>query len=192
MKNRSIVVAAVLSTALVSGGWLMERGSKGTGRDLASRAHLFDEVLQHVKRDYVDTLPDSTLYRHAIDGALRELRDPHTVFLTPNRLTRLEESTSGQYAGVGIQMDVGDSGITVIGTLPAAPAEQAGIVTGDRIVSIEGKTTQGVTSEEALKSLRGPAGTSVHLVVERPGVTERLKFTLVRRMIDLNPVGHAI
>ncbi|MEP6731707.1 MAG: S41 family peptidase [bacterium] len=192
MKNRSIAAAAVLSSALVTGGWLMERGSKGAGKDLASRAHLFDEVLQHLRRDYVDTLADSTLYRHAIDGALRELRDPHTVFLSPQRLSRLEESTSGQYAGVGIQMDVGDSGITVIGTLPAAPAEQAGILTGDRIISIDGKTTQAVTSEEALKSLRGPAGTSVKLIVERSGMSEHMPFTLVRRTIDVNPVRHAL
>jgi carboxyl-terminal processing protease len=192
MKNRSIVAAAVLSSALVSGGWLMERGSKASGKDLASRAHLFDEVLQHLRRDYVDTLSDSLLYRHAIDGALRELRDPHTVFLDPKRLSRLEESTSGQYAGVGIQMDVGDSGITVIGTLPSGPAEHAGILTGDRIISIEGKSTQGVTSEEALKSLRGDAGTTVHVVVERPGVSGPMPFTLERRKIDVNPVRHAV
>jgi len=192
MKHRAIVAAAVLTSALVSGGWLMERGSKGSGKDLASRAHLFDEVLQHIRRDYVDTLPDSTLYRHAIDGALRELRDPHTVFLSPKRLTRLEESTSGQYAGVGIQMDVGDSGITVIGTLPVSPAEAAGILTGDRIISIEGKTTLGVTSEEALKSLRGDAGTKVHIIIERPGIDARLPFTLERRKIEVNPVRHAL
>jgi carboxyl-terminal processing protease len=192
MKNRSIVAAAVLTCAIVSGGWLMERGSKGGGKDLTSRAHLFDEVLQHIRRDYVDTLPDSTLYRHAIDGALRELRDPHTVFLSPKRLTRLEESTSGQYAGVGIQMDVGDSGITVIGTLPVSPAEQAGILTGDRIISIEGKTTLGVTSEEALKQLRGDAGTKVHIVIERQGIAERMPFTLERRKIEVNPVRHAL
>jgi carboxyl-terminal processing protease len=192
MKNRSIVAAAVLTSALVSGGWLMERGSKASGKDLASRAHLFDEVLQHIRRDYVDTLPDSTLYRHAIDGALRELRDPHTVFLSPKRLTRLEESTSGQYAGVGIQMDVGDSGITVIGTLPASPAEAAGILTGDRIVSIDAKTTLGVTSEEALKTLRGDVGTKVRIVIERPGIDAPMPFTLERRKIDINPVRHAL
>ena len=192
MKNRSIVVAAVLTSALVSGGWLMEHGSRSGGKDLATRAHLFDEVLQHIRRDYVDTLPDSTLYRHAIDGALRELRDPHTVFLSPKRLTRLEESTSGQYAGVGIQMDVGDSGITVIGTLPVSPAEQAGILTGDRIISIDGKTTFGVTSEEALKALRGDAGTKVKIVIERPGIPERLPITLERRKIEVNPVRHAL
>ena len=192
MRSRGIVAAAVLSSALVSGGWLMERGSNAPVRDLASRARLFDEVLQHVRRDYVDTLPDSTLYRHAIDGALRELHDPHTVFLDPKRLSRLDESTSGHYAGVGIQMDVRDSGITVIAALPGSPAEQAGIVTGDRIVSIEGKTTQGLTSDEALKSLRGTAGTPVRIQVERPGLADKLPFTLVRRDIEVHPVQHAL
>ena len=192
MKNRSIAAAAVLSSVLVTGGWLMERGSRTPPRDLASRVHLFDEVLQHVRRDYVETLADSTIYRRAIDGALRELHDPHTVFLDPRRLTRLDESTSGRYAGVGIQMDVRDSGVTVIGTLPGSPAEQAGLMTGDRIVSIEGKPTRGLTADEALKSLRGAAGTSVHIVVERSGVVERMPITLVRRTIEVNPAQHAL
>ena len=191
MRHRGVLAAAVLTSALVSGGWLMERGWHAPVRDLASRAHLFDEVLLHIKRDYVDTLADSTLYRHAINGALRELHDPHTVFLSQRRLTRLDESTSGKYAGVGIQMDVRDSGITVAGTLPGTPAEEAGIATGDRIVTIDGKTTLGATSEEALKALRGPAGTPVKLMVERPGIAERMPFTLVRRLIEVNPVQHA-
>ncbi|MEO8619973.1 MAG: S41 family peptidase [bacterium] len=192
MKNRSIAAAAVLSSALVTGGWLMERGSRAPTHDLSSGVHLFDEVLQRIKRDFVDTLQDSILYRHAIDGALRELHDPHTVMLDARRLTRLDESTSGHYAGVGIQMDVRDSGVTVIGTMPGSPAEQAGLLTGDRIVLIEGKSTLGLTSDEALKSLRGATGTTVHLVVERPGIAERMPFTLVRRSIEVNPAQHAV
>ena len=191
MKHRGVLAAAVLTSAILSGGWLMERGSHG-GRDLASQAHLLDEVVEHIRRDFVDTLPDSTLYRHAIDGALRELHDPYTVFLTPNRLTRLEESTTGRYAGVGIQMDVGDSGITVIGTLPTSPAEQAGIVNGDRILSIDGRPTVRLLPEEALRTLRGAAGTPVKLVLERPGVAAHIPVTLVRRVIDVNPVRNAM
>ncbi|MEO7457200.1 MAG: S41 family peptidase [Gemmatimonadaceae bacterium] len=191
MKSKGILVAAVLSSVLVTGGWLMERGSHGT-RDLASQTHLLDEVMAHIRRDYVDTLSDSTIYRRAIDGALRELHDPHTVFLTPQRLSRLDESTTGKYAGVGIQMDIGDNGITVIGTLPMGPAEQAGILNGDRIVSIDGKPTVGVLPEEALKTLRGAAGTTVKLVLERPGVAERMPVTLERRVIDVNPVRSAL
>lgn len=192
MRRRGGIVIVMLGGALVSGGWLMSRGTNVKGMDRAAREHLFAEVFDHVKRDYVDTLADSTLYRRAINGALRELHDPHTMFLDARRLSRLDESTSGHYAGVGIQMDVRDSGITVIATLPGTPAEQAGIMTGDRIVAIGGKPTSGFTAEEALKVLRGQAGTEVQVAVTRPGMRERLPFTLVRREILVNPVRHAV
>ena len=186
-------MAAVLSSALVSGGWLIEREAAAhTPLDASAGARLLDEVMAHVRRDYVDTLPDSLLFRKAVSGVLGELHDPHTVFLDQRRLSRLDESTSGHYAGVGIQMDVRDSGITVVATLRGTPAEQAGMSSGDRIVEIDGKSARGLTPEEALKTLRGPAGTSVRVVVERPGVTAPLAFTLKRRDIQVNPVQHAI
>jgi carboxyl-terminal processing protease len=192
MRQRAILVAAVLSSALVTGGWLMERGGRPAPRDLASQARLFDQVFQHLRRDYVDTLADSTLYRRATAGVVEELHDPHSTFLDPVRLDRLDESTGGHYAGVGIQMDVRDSGITVMATLRGTPAERAGIATGDRIVDIEGKPTLGLTPEEALKSLRGTAGSVVHVAIERPGVPSRLAFTLTRSVIEVNPVQHAL
>jgi carboxyl-terminal processing protease len=170
----------------------MERGSRAVPRNAASQARLLDEVLQHLRRDYVDSLADSTLYRRAVAGVLHELHDPHSVFLDPKRLGRLDESTSGHYAGVGIQMDVRDSGITVIGTLPGTSAERVGIQTGDRITEIEGKPTTGLTSEEAIKSLRGVAGTMVRVAVERPGIPTRIPFTLTRSVIEVNPVQHAL
>jgi carboxyl-terminal processing protease len=153
---------------------------------------LLEEVLQHLRRDYVDSLADSSLYRRAVSGVLHELHDPHSVFLDPRRLGRLDESTSGHYAGVGIQMDVRDSGVTVIGTLPGTSAERVGIVTGDRIMEIDGKPTGGLTPEEALKALRGAAGTTVRVAVERPGITTRIPFTLTRSVIEVNPVQHAL
>ena len=192
MKQRAILVAAVLSSALVSGGWLMERGGRGAPRSAASQARLFNEVLDHLRRDYVDTLSDSTLYHRAVAGVVGELRDPHTVFLDPRRLDRLNESTSGHYAGVGIQMDVRDSGITVVATLPGTPAERAGVATGDRIAAIEGKSTAGLTTDEALKLLRGPAGSVVHVAVDRPGLTTKLQFAIARAVIEVNPVRHAV
>ncbi|HEY2025636.1 MAG TPA: S41 family peptidase, partial [Gemmatimonadaceae bacterium] len=192
MKSRGVLAAAVLSSALVSGGWLMERGGRIAPRDAAASARLFDDVLEHVRHDYVDTLADSALYRRAVAGVVSELHDPHSIFLDSKRLQRFEESTTGEYAGVGIQMDVRDSGITVIATLPATPAERAGIATGDRIVEIDGKQTQGLTAEEALKALRGPAGTTVRLSVERPGLSTPLPFTLSRARIEVNPVQHAV
>jgi len=192
MKQRGVFVAAVLSCALLTGGWLMERGARSAPRDTAAQARLFDEVLQHLRRDFVDTLSDSALYRGAIVGVIGELDDPHSIFLDPRRLDRLNESTSGHYAGVGIQMDVRDSGITVVGTLPGTPAERAGIITGDRIVEIDTRPTLGLTSEEAQRALRGKSGSVVKLAVERPGLDARLPFTLTRSDIEVNPVQHAL
>jgi carboxyl-terminal processing protease len=183
----------VLSSALVSGGWLLERDTLPHAPLGASAgARLFDEVVSHVRRDYVDTLSDSLLYRKAVSGMLGELHDPHTLFLDAKRLSRLDESTSGHYAGVGIQMDVRDSGITVVATLHGTPAEEAGLATGDRIVEIDGKPSAGLTPDEALKTLRGPAGSKVTVVVDRPGLATPLTFTLTRRQISVNPVQHAV
>lgn len=192
MRSKGVVAAALLSGALVTGGWLMERGGHGAPRDVRAQAQLFDEVFQHLRRDYVDTLSDSALYRRAVAGVVEELHDPHSVYLDPRRLRQLEESTTGRYAGVGIQMDVRDSGITVVATLPGTPAERAGIETGDRIVEIDSVPTIGLTADEALKKLRGPAGSKVKVSVDRPGLASRLSFTLTRADIDVNPVQHAV
>lgn len=187
MQSRAIVVGGVLAAALVSGGWLLERGLTGE-KGGVSRARLFDEVLIHVQRDFVDTLPNDDLYRKALDGMLYELHDPHTVFLTADRFAKLQERTTGNYAGVGIQIDVRDGWLTVVTPLPDTPAERAGIQTGDRIVEIDGKGTKGWTVDEAGKAVRGPAGSKIQVLVERPGNSVRIPFTLAREEIHIRSV----
>jgi len=156
MKPKAVVTAALLSGALVTGGWLVGHVGHGATRDVHAQAELFDEVFQHLRNEYVDTLADSALYRRAVAGMVSELGDPHSVYLDPKRLAQLEETTSGRYAGVGIQMDVRDSGITVIATLPGTPAERAGIQTGDRIIEVDGKSTAGLTADEVMTSGLAP------------------------------------
>ena len=187
MQSRAVIVASVLGTALVSGGWLMQRGFRPP-----SGSKLFDQVVSHVKRHYVDTLSDTTLRRKAVDGVLRELEDPHSVYLDAQRLARLNESTSGRYAGVGVQIDVRDGWITVVAPLPGTPAERAGVESGDRIVEIDGRATEKWTSDEALKALRGTPGTRVRISVDRPGVEEPLAFTLTRQEIQYHAVQNAL
>lgn len=189
MRSRAVVVAAVLGTAFVTGGWLVHRGAVGADGDY-DRAHLFDNVMRHVSRYYVDSLSEGVLYEKAVTGMLRELKDPHTVFLTQQRLSRLTESTSGRYDGVGIRIEVRDEWITVIAPLPGTPAATAGIQTGDRIVEIEGKATHGWSVEDATQAIRGRPGTKVSFVVERPGVETRMPFNLVRREVHLRSVQH--
>jgi carboxyl-terminal processing protease len=192
MRSRAAVVASVLAVALVCGGWLMQAGYGATSATPVARARLFDDVLRHVENFYVDTVSETDLYRKAVDGLLLELHDPHSVYLPADRLAKLNESTTGRYAGVGIQMDVRDGWITVVSPLPNTPAQRVGILTGDRVVEIEGHSTRGWSSDEAVKALRGSPGSVVHVVVERPGNATRLPFSLTREEIRFHSVQHAL
>src|SRR4030095_10313910 len=136
MRSRAFVVLGILSTALVTGGWLLERGLDGGSS--VSGPRLFDEGMTHIERYYVDSVSTSDLYGKAIDGMLEELHDPHSVFLRADRLARLNESTTGNYGGVGIQIDVRDGWVIVVGPLPWSPAERAGIESGEHIVDVAG------------------------------------------------------
>src|SRR5215207_8247206 len=90
-RPRALLAGVVLSSALVSGGWLVERGLLGGAGAPESRARMFSEVYRHIARDFVDTLPDSTLYTKAIDGLIEELGDPHSDYLSPQLLAKLSE-----------------------------------------------------------------------------------------------------
>jgi len=100
MKARTLAVATALGTALIGGGWVIGRGLNVREPDFTS-ARLFDTVLGHVRQYFVDSISDSTLYEHAMVGMLRELNDPYTLYLPPNRLKRLTEQTTGNYIGIG-------------------------------------------------------------------------------------------
>lgn len=173
----------------MSGGWLLQRGLVRSG-DTTVGAQLFQQVLDHVQQQYVDSLPQDTLFRKATVGMLRLLGDPHSVYLDPARLSNLTESTSGMYAGLGIQIDVRDGWITIIAPLPGTPAERAGIEPGDRIVSVDGRSAASWTADEAREALRGKPGTQVSLLIERPGVNGRLPFTVTRSDIHIRSVRH--
>jgi carboxyl-terminal processing protease len=189
MRSRALIAAAVLVGALGTGGWLLQRGIEHGSVGYVG-AKLFDDVLAHVASQYVDSIPMADLYTKAAAGMVDELGDPHSVYLTSSRLGMLTESTTGNYAGLGIQIDVRDGWITIISPLPGTPAERAGIQPGDRIVAVDGKSTEGYTPDEARETLRGPEGSSVSLTVDRPGVEALLPFTLRRAEIHVASVRH--
>ena len=184
------MVGAILGTAVVAGGWLVQRGLSGSAHEYAG-ARLFDEVLAHIQHDYVDSLPDSLLYRRAVDGLLAELDDPNSVFLGDDRLARLNERTSGNYVGLGLRFDVRNGWITIIAPIQGSPAERAGLTTGDRIVEIDGESTRGLTADEASNAMRGEPGTKAQLVVERAVDGRSLRFTLPREAIHVGTVQRA-
>jgi carboxyl-terminal processing protease len=152
---------------------------------------LFDQVAEHVRRDYVDSISEDQLYQNAVNGMLYQIGDPHTAYLTPDRLARLTESTNGSYVGLGVQVDTRDGWITVVAPVPGSPADRAGIRTGDQFVEIEGRSTQGWSQEEATNALRGARGSAVHVMVQRPGVEAHIPFTLTRMEIHVPAVRRA-
>ncbi|MBI1722822.1 MAG: PDZ domain-containing protein [Gemmatimonadetes bacterium] len=186
-RQRVIVTTAVAVVAFLSGGWFMQQGTR-RGESVYQSARLFDDVLSHVADYYVDPVDERQLYRMAIDGMLRELRDPYTVFLDQRDMRSLSEQTTGNYGGLGIQIEVRDGAIVVVAPLPETPAERAGITTGDRIVEVNGQSTARWNQEEAVRSLRGPVGTQVNIKIERPGVSDLLTFRLTRAQIHARSV----
>ncbi|MBI3082395.1 MAG: S41 family peptidase, partial [Gemmatimonadetes bacterium] len=155
------------------------------------KARLFDDILTYVSEYYVDTLNEGQLYDMAIDGMLRQLNDPYTTYLRERDLRDLELSTTGNYAGVGMQSDVRDGWITVIAPIAGTPAEALGIQTGDRIVEINGESTRGWDNERAVRELRGPPGTKVKLTIVRPGVPDPLRFEPTRARIHVTSMQYA-
>ncbi|HEU5261700.1 MAG TPA: S41 family peptidase [Gemmatimonadales bacterium] len=188
MKLRNVVVVALTSVvALATGGWLLQREAVPAG-SVYQQARLFEDVLAHVADYYVDSLDERQLYQMAIDGMLDQLQDPYSVFLKRDDFRALSEATTGNYGGLGIQIDVRDGWITVVAPLPDTPAERAGIQSGDRIVILDGRSTEGWKNDQAVKELRGQPGTQVELKVRRVGVEQPLTFTLTRATIHIRSV----
>ncbi len=191
VRHKGLLVAVVVVAALVSGGWFLQRQTEPAG-SVYQQARLFDDVLAHVADYYVDSLDERQLYQMAIDGMLDQLGDPYSVFLKPDDFRQLSEATTGNYSGLGIQIDVRGGWITVIAPLPDTPAERAGIQTGDLIVALDGKSTEGWKQDSAVKALRGPVGAKAELLIRRAGVDQPIKFHLTRARIHIRSVDPRI
>ncbi len=191
IRHKGFVVAAVVSAALMSGAWFLQRETEPAG-SVYQQARLFDDVLAHVADYYVDSLDERQLYQMAIEGMLDQLHDPYSVFLKPEDFRQLSEATTGNYSGLGIQIDVRDGWITVVAPLPDTPAERAGVQTGDRIVQLDGRSTEGWKQDQAVKELRGPAGTAAELLIRRTGVDKPITYKLTRATIHIRSVDPRI
>ncbi|WP_152226938.1 S41 family peptidase [Pseudomonas sp. SCB32] len=128
----------------------------------------FAEVLDRVKAAYVEPVDDKTLIENAIKGMLSNL-DPHSAYLGPEEFAELQESTSGEFGGLGIEVGSEDGFVKVISPIDDTPAAKAGIQPGDLIVKIDGKPTKGQSMNEAVDSMRGKAGSPITLTIVRGG-----------------------
>ncbi|MFO7587531.1 MAG: S41 family peptidase [Gemmatimonadota bacterium] len=177
----------VAMLAVAAGGWFLQQGA--SAQETSSyKARLLQEVQRLVAERYVEPISESELNRMAIDGMLRELDDPYSVFIGADEAEDLKLTTTGNYGGLGIRIQRVGDWITVMGILRGTPAEREGLATGDRIFEVEGESAEGWTDDEAVERLRGPAGEPVSLSVLRPGAREPIRLTIVREEIHVEPV----
>jgi carboxyl-terminal processing protease len=150
-------------------------------------ARLFAEVYERIKREYVDDVDDHQLMEKAVRGMVGAL-DPHSAFLDSEEFEEIRLSTMGSYPGVGIEVVAEDAGVKVLRPIEGSPAEAAGMLSGDYIVKIDGVDV-GADLAGAINRMRGPAGSTVHLTVRRPGRSELLSFSVRRARVDVRSVA---
>ncbi|MCD6594727.1 S41 family peptidase [bacterium] len=148
-----------------------------------------DQVITTIYTDYVDPIDYRKLIKGAIDGMTSTL-DPHTVFFTPKQYNDLKIDTRGKFGGLGIQIGLRDKWLTVISPIEGTPAYRSGIQAGDKIIKIEGESTKGITTEEAVSKLRGDPGTKVTITISREGEPKSFDVIIVRDIIEIKPIPY--
>ncbi|MGR8948865.1 MAG: S41 family peptidase [Gammaproteobacteria bacterium] len=145
------------------------------------------EVFHKIKNDYVEPVSDEQLLEDAMKGMLAGL-DPHSNYLDGKAYQGLQEGTSGQFGGLGIEVGVEDGFVKVIAPIDDTPAARAGIQAGDLIIRLDDTPVKGIGLNQAVKRMRGKAGTPIDLTIVREGEEKPLKITVVRDLIKIQSV----
>jgi len=148
---------------------------------------LLVEIFHKVKSDYVEQVTDKKLIDSAIKGLLAGL-DPHSTYLDAEAYEELQEGTTGEFGGLGIEVGTEDGFVRVIAPIDDTPASRAGVQAGDTIIKLDDTPLKGITLNEAIKKMRGKAGTKIELTIMRDGVEKPIELTLVRDVIKIRSV----
>ena len=152
---------------------------------LPSKLSLFSRVLSYVESQYVEDVDQDELVYGAIKGMLDSL-DPHSTFLRPEQYRELKNDTSGQFAGIGIEVDQRDGLLTVVSVIDGTPAARAGLLAGDQILRIDDQPTRGMM--DYIQKMRGKRGVQVTLTVLRSGWKDPRNFAMLRDIIKIRSV----
>jgi carboxyl-terminal processing protease len=192
MKRRLIygLVALVLTMNLLVGARVYMSSAQAAEKDAAYPSlELFSYVMEKVRKDYVDgqKLTYQDLVYAALKGMISTL-DPHSEFMEPEKYKELQNDTQGAFGGLGIVIAMKDGYITVVAPMEDSPGFRAGIFSGDRIMKIDGKSTEKMALPDAVKYLRGEPGTDVQITVFRPSANSMKDYKLTRSVINIDMV----
>lgn len=190
LKIRSIlviVIGSALGLSLSLGGRLIG----GQSSDSAAIPELLAEVMERVREDYVEQVSDQELLEGAIRGMVGAL-DPHSQFLDSDEYEDIRISTTGNYSGVGLEVSLENNAVTVVSPFADTPAERAGILSGDTIISIDDYPVNPERLSDAIARMRGKAGSQVSLAIARDSEEEILNFRLTRAFVKVASVRHEL
>ena len=159
------------------------------GADTYSQLNLFGEVFERVRADYVEKPDDSKLVEGAINGMVTSL-DPHSRYMNDKAWREMQETTSGEFGGLGIEVTMEDGLVKVVAPIDDTPAQRAGLLSGDFISQIDGEQVQGLTLEQAVNKMKGAADTKTKLTIIRKGKDAPFDVTLTREIIRVKPVRY--
>ena len=151
---------------------------------------LFWEAWNKLKEEHINAgdIDDQSLIYGAINGLVEAFDDPNTVFFTPEDSKKFNDDIRGNFSGIGAEIGIRDGFLIVIAPLKGTPADAAGLMPGDKILQIDGKSTDGIAVEEAVSAIRGELGTTVTLTILREGWENSQSFEITRANIRVPTV----
>ena len=164
-----------------------DAGKPRTPTEIYSDLDLFGQVFDRIRAQYVDVPDERKLIHAALQGMLSSL-DPHSGYLEPDSYNDMQQDTSGQFGGLGIEVQMQDGVIKVVSPIDGSPAAKAGVLPNDLIIALDGVQVQGMTLDDAVKKMRGPIGSKIKVTIQRPGRTDPIDLTLTRDTIAMQAV----
>jgi len=183
MKKSNILVLILLFNIIISNNYLYSKNSN----ELYEKIDLFSEVLETIKKEYVDEIDQAEVMDSAINGVLQSL-DPYSAYMSPKSFKGMRTDTKGEFGGLGIEIAMDSGVVKVIAPIDDTPASNAGIKSGDYIVKINEEQVQGKSLTEAVELMRGPVGSEINLTVRRKNVKKALNFKIKRAIIEVKSV----
>ena len=155
--------------------------------ELYQKIDLFSEVLEKIKKDYVDDVDQAEVMDAAINGVLQSL-DSYSAYMSPEMFNNMEAETKGSFGGLGIEVGMEAGVVKVISPIDDTPASRAGVKAGDYIILIDDIQVQGKTLMEAVNLMRGPVGTPIEITIRRRGKKKAIVLKIVREIIQVKSV----
>ena len=179
-------VSAAVATSLLFSGPATAQENEGALPLPLNEVRMFTQALDHIRRAYVEEVDDETLLEYAIQGMLSGL-DPHSAYMAGNEFESLQDTTTGQFGGLGVEVSRRDGYILVVAPIDDSPADRAGVLAGDLIIEIDSKPIRDMQPDEAAKMMRGEPGSQVSITIAREG-EEPFDITLTREIIAISSV----